>query len=101
MYSTIEYLEIYDVIFIAFLGPSNAGKSTIINDIIGEEVLPTELNECTKRGIIITYSTEKQKEINIRKAIFRQSNFLGKEKCYFELKIDFKSSRDLKHQKIL
>ena len=84
MYSTIEYLEIYDVIFIPFLGPSNAGKSTIINDIIGEEVLPTELNECTKRGIIIRYSTENQKEINIRKAIFRQTNFLGKEKCYFE-----------------
>ena len=84
MYSTIQYLEIYDVIFIPFLGPSNAGKSTIINDIIGEEVLPTELNECTKRGIIIRYSEDNQKEINIRKAIFRQNNFLGKEKCYFE-----------------
>ena len=84
MYSTIEYLEIYDVIFIPFLGPSNAGKSTIINDIIGEEVLPTELNECTKRGIIIRYATDGQKDINIRKAIFRQNNFLGKEKCYFE-----------------
>ena len=84
MYSTIDFLEIYDVIFIPFLGPSNAGKSTIINDIIGEEVLPTELNECTKRGIIIRYALDGEKDINIRKAIFRKTNFLGKDKYFFE-----------------
>ena len=84
MHSTIEYLEIYDVIFIPFLGPSNAGKSTIINGIIGQEVLPTELRECTKRGIIIRYCEDYQKDINIRKAIFRQNDFLGKMKYFFE-----------------
>ena len=84
MYSTIDYLKIYNVIFIPFLGPSNAGKSTILNNIIGQEVLPTELNECTKRGIIIRYSEDYQKEINIRKAIFKESIFMGKAKYYFE-----------------
>ena len=52
----IEYLKIYDVIFIPFLGASNAGKSTIINGIIGRELLPCDLKECTKRGIIIRYT---------------------------------------------
>ena len=52
----IEYLNIYDVIFIPFFGASNAGKSTIINGIIGRDLLPTDLKECTKRGIIIRYS---------------------------------------------
>ena len=46
-------LRIYDVILIPFIGASNAGKTTIINGIIGKELLPTDLNECTKRGIII------------------------------------------------
>ena len=33
----IDFLKIYNVIFIPFLGPSNAGKSTIINGIIGKK----------------------------------------------------------------
>ena len=35
IYQTIDFLKIYDVIFIPFLVPSNAGKTTIINGIIG------------------------------------------------------------------
>ena len=81
---TIEFLKIYDVIFIPFLGPSSAGKTTIINGIIGEELLPADLNECTKRGIFIRYLDEKEKETNIRKAIFREEEFLGQKKYYFE-----------------
>ena len=83
IYQTVEYLGIYDVIFIAFLGPSNAGKTTIINGIIGEEVLPADLNECTKRGIIIRYLDNFETEINIRKAVFTEEEFLGKKKYYF------------------
>ena len=51
----IHFLKIYNVIFIPFLGESNVGKSTIINGIVGKEILPTYSNECTKRGILIKY----------------------------------------------
>ena len=84
IYQTIEFLKIYDVIFIPFLGPSNAGKTTIINGIIGEEILPADLNECTKRGIIIRYSNEDEPETNIRKAVFTEEEFMGRKKYYFE-----------------
>ena len=84
LYLTIDYLKIYDVIFIPFLGPSNAGKSTIINNIIGEDVLPTDLNECTKRGILVRYSEDNDNDITIRKAVFKQKEFLGKKNYYFE-----------------
>ena len=68
----IEFLNIYDVIFIPLFGPSNAGKSTLINGIIGRDLLPTDLNECTKRGIIIKYSDE---ENVIKKADFVEEDF--------------------------
>ena len=78
----IEYLKIYDVIFIPFFGASNAGKSTIINGIIGKDLLPCDLRECTKRGIIIRYSDE---EPVIKKADFLEENFLNRKYYYFEL----------------
>ena len=77
----IEYLKIYDVIFIPFLGASNAGKSTIINGIIGRELLPCDLKECTKRGIIIRYT---DKESVIKKAEFIEEEFSNKEYYYFQ-----------------
>ncbi len=78
----IEYLKIYDVIFIPFLGASNAGKTTIINGIIGKDILPCDLNECTKRGIIIRYTDSN--ETTIRKANFREEFFFNKPYYYFE-----------------
>ena len=78
----IDFLKIYDVIFIPFLGPSNAGKSTIINGIIGYEILPSDLNECTKRGIIIKYSSSDN--TTICKANFKEEHFLGQINYYFE-----------------
>ena len=75
----IEYLNIYDVIFIPFLGASNAGKSTIINGIIGRDLLPTALKECTKRGIIIRYSDT---ENVIKKADFEEEDFSNKRYYY-------------------
>ena len=84
IYQTVEFLKIYDVIFIPFLGPSNAGKTTIINGIIGEDILPADLNECTKRGIIIRYLDDNETEINIRKAVFTEEEYLGKKKYYFD-----------------
>ena len=43
-------------IYIPFLGVSSAGKSTILNGIVGYKLFPESLNECTTRGIIIEYN---------------------------------------------
>ena len=68
--TTIKYLAIYNVIFIPFIGEIGSGKSSIINGIIGEDVLPTGDNECSKRGIVIRYLDKDESDINIRKAYF-------------------------------
>ena len=39
----------------AFVGNVGVGKSTILNCIIGENILPIDSCECTKRGVIIQY----------------------------------------------
>ena len=50
-------------IYIPFIGVSSAGKSTIINCIVGYKLFPEALNECTTRGIIIQYSKEEDAEL--------------------------------------
>ena len=44
--------------------------------------MPTDLNECTKRGIIIRYSDEN--DVTIIKASFREGKFLDSTSYYFE-----------------
>ena len=80
---TIKILRISNKVFIPFLGEINSGKSTIINGIIGEDVLPTGLKECTKRGIIIRYCKD---EINIRKVSFREKKISDKIEYFFDSK---------------
>ena len=46
-------MKIGKLFFIPLLGVYNAGKSTILNDLIGIKLLPTNISECTKRGILI------------------------------------------------
>ena len=65
---TLEFIKIPDQIFIPILGPSNAGKTTIINGMIGRNILPTDLKECTKRGIIISYCDGGDNAITIYKS---------------------------------
>ena len=72
---TIRYLKTYDSVYIPFLGPSNAGKTTLINGIIGKEILPTSMKECTKRGIIISYCNSD--EIIIGRANFKEEIICG------------------------
>ena len=72
---TIGYLKTYDSVYIPVLGPSNAGKTTLINGIIGKDILPTGMNECTKRGIIINYWNSD--EIIIGKADFKEEIISG------------------------
>ena len=76
------FLKLYDVILIPFMGQSNAGKSTIINGIIGNNILPTAQDECTKRGVIIKYWDKD--ETKISKACFKKEKFLNKTYYYFE-----------------
>ena len=45
-------------IYIPFIGVSSAGKSTILNCIVGYKLFPEAQNECTTRGIIIEYSSD-------------------------------------------
>ena len=79
----IKFLKIYRFIFIPFLGPSNAGKSTIINGIIGKRILPTNLNECTKRGIIILHINSD--DIFLYKADLKEDkDILGHRNYYFK-----------------
>ena len=40
---------------IAFIGNISVGKSSVLNSIIGEDLLPTNDKECTYRGIIIRH----------------------------------------------
>ena len=81
--NVIEYLNIYNSIFIPFLGASNSGKSTIINGIIGRDILPTNLGECTKRGIVIRYNDIPENEMVIRKMSFVEEKKL--DKIYYHL----------------
>ena len=80
---TREFLKKSNYIFIPFLGPSNAGKTTIINGIIGRDILPTDLNECTKRGIIIRYNDEVEDDITISTSHFIRVKYLDKTNYYF------------------
>ena len=41
--------------FIPLLGTVNSGKSTILNGLIGYNLLPTKKGECSKRGILVNY----------------------------------------------
>lgn len=40
---------------IAFIGNISVGKSTVLNSIIGRDILPTSLTECTYRGVILKH----------------------------------------------
>ena len=82
----IEFLKIYNVIFIPFLGESNVGKSTIINGMIGKEILQTNSNECTKRGIIIKYINSDDTYISKAKFI-KEIDLLGNINYFFNVKL--------------
>ena len=71
-------------IFIPFLGPSNSGKSTFLNAIIGKDILPISHGECTKKGIIISYSGDNEPDITIRNAKLKSKLINGTFKYYFD-----------------
>jgi len=81
--------------YIPFLGVMNAGKSTIINNLIGYDLLPTGGNECTKKGILI-FNWEKDFPI-IRKAEFITENDVS----YFKIANTVYAEGDKNVRKIL
>ena len=78
-------LGIDNNIFIPFLGPKNVGKSTIINGIIGEEILSTN----TRKAFIISYLDDNKDEITISKTKLKARKSGGKIKYYFDFKDDY------------
>ena len=80
--SSIGVFKTSKLLYIPMLGVSNAGKSTILNGIIGSTVLPAHKNECTKKGILIKY-WEKDVPV-IRKTRFIKE-ILGKDKINDEI----------------
>lgn len=70
--------------FIPILGATGTGKSTVLNDIIGDKILPEEIGACTKRGIILSYNKENVVELYRVIPIFQ--NITGNEYLIFETK---------------
>jgi len=59
----LEFINKDRKIRIAVLGLYSSGKSTILNCIIGQKILPTNSSECTRRGIIIRYHNKDEPEL--------------------------------------
>ena len=78
----IQNLTIYDDILITFLGGVKAGKTTIINGIIGKDILPNISDEYANRGIIIGYSDTDV--ISLKKANLVSEQILDKRYYFFE-----------------
>lgn len=67
---------------IAFIGNISVGKSTVLNCIIGDEILPTKESECTYRGVILRYKDIDKFELYRTKLITRGTGL--DEYYYFE-----------------
>ena len=53
--SSIINLKNSKYFYIPIIGLNNAGKSTILNSLIGYQLLPNNNSETTKKGILIKY----------------------------------------------
>ena len=80
--SSVGILKTSKLLYIPMLGVSNAGKSTILNGIIGKKILPAQKNECTKKGILIKH-WEKDYTV-IRKTRFKHEKMGNDDIYYFE-----------------
>ena len=80
-----QKLEKLKYLYLPFVGLNNAGKSEIINDLIGYDLLPIGQEATTKKGILIKYWDRDEPEINKVKfkydseqGFFTREAFLGK-----------------------
>ena len=67
---------------IAFIGNISVGKSTVLNSIIGQEILPTKESECTYRGVILRHKNIENFRLYRTKLITRGTGL--DEYYYFE-----------------
>ena len=65
---------------ISLIGSISVGKSTVLNCIIGEELLPTKDEECTYRGVILRFKDDEEFKLYETKLI---SKGKGKDEYYF------------------
>ena len=79
-----QKLEKFKYFYLPIVGMNNSGKSTILNDLIGYDLLPTGKDINTKKGILIKYC-DGEPEINkvkfnynSGKCFFTHEGFLGK-----------------------
>ena len=70
----VNFLNNDRKIRIAFLGLYSSGKSTILNTLIGKEILPTSSDECTNRGIIVRYHNKDEPELYKTKFIKKEDS---------------------------
>lgn len=80
--SSVGILKTSKLLYIPLLGVSNAGKSTILNGIIGSRILPAQKTECTKKGILIKH-WDKDFPV-IRKTRFKKEEFGNEDIFYFD-----------------
>ena len=69
---------------IAFIGNINVGKSTVLNAIIGKEILPINDEECTYRGIIIRHVEKEKENFKLYKTSLISKGKGNNEYYYFE-----------------
>ena len=80
--SSIGILKTSKNLYIPLLGVSNAGKSTLLNSLIGFSLLPSKRNECTKKGILIRH-WEKDFAIIRKTKFIKESMYTGNDIYYF------------------
>ena len=59
--SLTYFIYNYRKIRIPILGGYSTGKSTFLNNMIGKDILPVDINRCTNRGIILRHNRNKNK----------------------------------------
>ena len=79
--NSINILKASKYFYIPFLGVSNAGKSTILDALIGYPLLPAHKNECTKKGILIKHWNCPYPAL--RRTFFIPAETLNNEKYYY------------------
>ena len=66
---------------ISFIGNINVGKSTVLNSIIGRNILPTDNFECTYRGVFIRHSEDNEYKLFKMKMV---KDIKFKDQFYFQ-----------------
>ena len=82
----VNFLNNDRKIRIAFLGLYSSGKSTILNSLIGKQILPTSSDECTNRGIIIRYHNKDEPELYKTKFIKKSDYYIFEDDNEIHLK---------------